>query len=172
MDGLTTNQISWVFSNDYINSGSNRYGIGTAVLWDGRLGSYVFEGFSAPWNRKNVTSNDALATLGSWHHFAVVFNSHNDQHIYWDGNEVLGAYDGTGTGILYSGTGQGALGMYFANAGAKYFKGAMDDIRVYSRALSPSEIEQLNTVPVPAAVWLLGSGVIGLVVVRHRQQRK
>ncbi|BBO83655.1 hypothetical protein DSCO28_42210 [Desulfosarcina ovata subsp. sediminis] len=39
----------------------------------------------------------------------------------------------------------------------------------HGRAFFTSAIEGVNAVPVPAAVWLLGSGLIGLVAIRRNQ---
>ena len=45
------------------------------------------------------------------------------------------------------------------------FKGTIDDLRIYDRALTQADIQELaaNNVPLPGAVWLLGSGLLGLV---------
>lgn len=51
------------------------------------------------------------------------------------------------------------------------FSGTIDDILVYNRALSQSEINQLTAspVPIPAGIWLFASSVAGLGVIRKRR---
>ncbi len=48
----------------------------------------------------------------------------------------------------------------------------MDDVRLYDRALSEGEIWELHTVPIPGAVWLLGSGLLGLVGIRRKLKKQ
>ena len=47
-----------------------------------------------------------------------------------------------------------------------YFKGAIDDVRIYDRALSSEEVGQLYTVPEPATMILLGLG--GLLIRKRK----
>jgi len=50
------------------------------------------------------------------------------------------------------------------------FHGSIDEVRVYNRALSDAEIYQLATIPIPPALWLFGSGLLGLVGVARRKK--
>ena len=161
-----------VFRNDYWNDGSNRYGHGIFIYDSGVISGRVYEGFSASWNRSNKNSYDPVATLGDWHHFAVVFHSHNNMQLYWDGIEYDGYYDGTGSGMRYS-SGDGVIGHFNGPNGVPYYyDGKIDDIRVYSRALVNDEILELynepNPVPIPSALWLLWSGIMGFIVCRNK----
>ena len=54
----------------------------------------------------------------------------------------------------------------YTDVNVGYFDGSIDDVRIYNRALSQSEISQLAAVPVPAAIWLLCSGLLSLVGMR------
>ena len=128
------------FSNDYNNDTSNRYGFDLAVLSDGRVTSATYEGFSAPWNRVSKYTKDPVLTIENWHHFAVILNAHNNIQLFFDGAEIAGPYEGTGSSMQYS-NGDGWIGKEQAE---KYpFYGAIDRIRVYNRALSADEILKL-----------------------------
>lgn len=50
----------------------------------------------------------------------------------------------------------------------RYYQGDIDEIRLYQRALSGDEIAQLANVPLPPALILFGSGLIGLVGLRRK----
>ncbi len=43
------------------------------------------------------------------------------------------------------------------------YRGSLDDVRIYNRALSPNEIQMLSAVPVPAALWLFLSGILSII---------
>ena len=133
---------SIVVRNDQYDSGSYRYGLAVGVS-DGYLVSYYFEGFSAPWNRIGYISNDVLISEGNWHHLVVILNAHKNIQLFVNGVEHLGSYDdGTGSGMSYSGSGNGAIGMYKSGS-YRYFNGIVDELRFYNRALSESEIQEL-----------------------------
>lgn len=96
-------------------------------------------------NGDNWSVNDANMTLSTdtWHHFAVVSDSTaNEVRIYHDGSKVL---TDSGTGTVNNPTNQ-SLGI--GNRGDEpgwFFEGKIDDIRIYNRVLSDSEIKQLAT---------------------------
>ena len=84
------------------------------------------------------------ATLSGWIHVAVVSNSSSDLRLYVNGIERDSAPFYGRTRVLgLSGIGaQGACGN-------KYFNGQIDDVRVYSRALSVTEVGQLYKMSTP-----------------------
>ena len=84
----------------------------------------------------NLFSNTVLNS-GQWYHVAVTYASGNPK-IYIDGLLDNSSSDT----ITYSGT-PGANDIGRLHTGAQYFNGLIDDVNIYSRALSPQEIKQL-----------------------------
>jgi hypothetical protein len=140
---------SGIFRNDSVDSRDDRYGVlvcTTTLASDApqtaHLYAAMFSGFSYPGTRSDKYSTDAVINnAGSWHHLAVVFLPTNDISMYWDGAPVdTKRSTGTGPTQRYS-SAHGAIGHGDLGSGAAaYFKGAMDDIRVYDRELSNEEI--------------------------------
>jgi hypothetical protein len=83
--------------------------------------------------------------LGDWTHYAVNITSANFDRI-------------VGTGATFEGIMSNVTALYiqgeFAGAGIT----GLDNV-------------QINAVPIPAAVWLLGSGLVGLVAIRRRMKK-
>ena len=149
-----------IFRNDYLNGASNRYGV-SLIVADDYMDAAMYEGFSAPANRRGIISSEPDADSGTWHLATAVFVSINDISVYWDGEPITGTYHGSGSGVSYS-SGNGALGHYFGASGVPYyFNGALDDVLVYDRALTGDEIRNLY-IPAPGA-FLIGSIGVGLV---------
>jgi len=80
---------------------------------------------------------------GKWHHVTVINTTNttviggNDINIYIDG--ILSQGSLTNNGVYY--VSANAIRSGFGGSG--YFNGSLDDVRIYSRALSASEIKQL-----------------------------
>ena len=92
----------------------------------------------------DIWTPTTYADAGQWHHWAGTYNAGTKQRlIYRDGvpvytNVALGHYQGTGTLSI----GRGAFGG-FTNS---YFDGTLDEIRIYDRVLSGSEVSGAITV--------------------------
>lgn len=78
-----------------------------------------------------------------WHHFAAVYNDDaNTATFYIDGIEVASA--ATNVTIPYVGAGtKTVIGRHGNNGSSWNFSGKIDDVRIYSRALCPTEILSL-----------------------------
>jgi hypothetical protein len=78
-----------------------------------------------------------------WHHFAAVYNDdQNNCKLYVDGTEVASV--ATTVTIPYTGLGTKVVVGAHGNGSTTYdFSGKIDDVRVYSRALCPLEIDAL-----------------------------
>lgn len=107
----------------------------------------------------------ATPPFGAWHHVAWKFEDEGDQYAlsgFTDGQ--LDSFS-TFAGTLVSGTGD----LYFGKSGlgaSAPFKGYLDDVRIYNTALSDDDIlslSQLNPVPLPGSLFLVGSGLLALM---------
>lgn len=95
-----------------------------------------------------ITSPSALND-GKWHHAILTYNGVDTQSLYVDGIFV-GSVTGTKTGVGGTnywaiGTGE-TSGWPNGNGGWYYLSGSIDDVRIYNRRLSASEISQLYKV--------------------------
>jgi len=85
--------------------------------------------------------------LDTWQHVAMTWST--DDHtvrLYWNGVEVQYAGQTAGTGAVLDDTGHPfTLGARGALGAVTFFKGVLDDCRVYSRVLPPKEVLLLAT---------------------------
>jgi hypothetical protein len=105
-------------------------------LW-GNSGEIRFQFNGTTGSPTFIASN---LTLGSWNHIVVV-RSGNSITIYKNNNIVLPGTVFTGTTPTY-GTGSLVLG-WASYAGELKLDGVLDDVRIYNRALTQSEITRL-----------------------------
>jgi competence protein ComGC len=144
--GLGTTNVTlsaWVNPAVATNSGlfikvgtSNGYGIGMgSTTFDnatpGTKIIMLYEGVRWIVTTTNITTG--------WHHVVMVIDSAGVPSAYMDG-ALVGTYSGTGaiapTGTTYIGGGY---------TSARNFNGRIDDVRIYTRALSLTEIQTLNS---------------------------
>ena len=89
--------------------------------------------------------------------------------LYLDG-ELVG--NNSGQDALDVGNSQLCIGKRFSvQNNSQYYSGLIDDFRLYSRALSADEVQELynmSQVPIPATIWLMAGGLFGLVSARKR----
>jgi hypothetical protein len=80
-------------------------------------------------------------TVGSWHHFAVTFNS-GQVEVYLDGNRYVGSFAGDAL--------DQASGSPFTIGTTRHsdilFTGLIDDVRVYDRVLTSDQIEEVKKI--------------------------
>jgi len=77
--------------------------------------------------------------VGQWHHLAFVYSVSGDlKAIYYDGSPYTSSYDSVDT--LTTDRDGAALGK---PCDGSYYDGLVDDLRFYSRALSPAEIADI-----------------------------
>lgn len=107
-----------------------------------------------------IKISSVVIPLNSWYHIAGVYTGTKGS-IYIDGSlATLWRDDPESPGPLNSIADDLLIGCGNSPGGLlKFFDGSIDDVRIYNRALSPTEIEELTVVPVPGAALL---GVLGL----------
>jgi hypothetical protein len=80
----------------------------------------------------------ATATDGAWHHATGLADAAGT-HIWMDGKRI----DSDATALPFTYTAGAAFSVGRSSAGNQPFEGLLDDVRVYNRALSDSEIKAL-----------------------------
>ncbi len=105
-------------------------------------------------NAFSFSTNNSTTTLssGTWYHVAVTYDGTNTRY-YLNGS-------GDGTDTLHSGN---LLDSSTINLGkdtnSLYTNGVLDEVRVYNRALSPTEVRQLYSwAPGPVGYWNMDEG--------------
>ena len=93
-------------------------------------------------NRRTFATTETL-TVGTWQRVTVVINAYNDIQVYIDCALTSGSYSGSGSTTMAYTNNIGNIGQGAANAFTPYpyfFKGSMDEIGLWSRALNGNEI--------------------------------
>ncbi|MBI2564042.1 MAG: hypothetical protein HYW08_16975, partial [candidate division NC10 bacterium] len=128
--------------NKYLAGSYNGYQVflnnGNLCAWYLRdAANYVYDGSGCPFNLAGYTDNQ-------WHHVVYVVDASGGR-LYVDGVQK-GSLAWTGTAGPPSTTQPIHLAHYpGAFGGAEYFPGLLDDVRIYTRALSAAEILSLYT---------------------------
>ena len=117
-------------------NGNNRRGIAIAGNTEGGK-PIIYYG-----NDKMKTGNTGDLRDGNWHHIMGIYNGTNAL-IYVDGSSVSLGAESTANAGGYSSYLR--VGNSLTSGESNYFSGAIDDIRIYSRALSSSEIQEVYT---------------------------
>ncbi|MDP4009584.1 MAG: DUF2341 domain-containing protein [Candidatus Shapirobacteria bacterium] len=89
---------------------------------------------------------------GEWTHVAIAWDGSSTLVKYYINGALVGTYDGTKTSIVYDNNNP----VYFGQnaGGGEKLSGSLDEVRIYNRALSPSEVSQLyNWAPGPIGYW-------------------
>lgn len=130
-----------IFTNDIVDGNAFRHGI-ALQLFEGMPLARSFSGFSAAWTRYSMQPKGFAGIVrGEWTHIIAIMHDYN--HVDWFINNEFYSGEkfgtGTGVGMTYSANGNGAIGASLP-AGF-YFQGALDELRIYDRALlaAPSE---------------------------------
>ncbi len=121
------------------NDDVDTYRYGAAITYHGKVTASFYQGYANSGNRRGKATIDQFAS-NTWHHVVAVYNNANDIRIYVNGVERDGTYAGTGTTMLYSSAKNGTIGRGNYDIG---YRGNIDDIRVYNRALASNEVAQL-----------------------------
>jgi hypothetical protein len=124
------------------NQSTRYYGIWFYVNSNNTLTiGYGNGGYPGPSSRRGKDGTTAALVLGRWYHVAAVVRSRTDIKLYINAVEDAGKYSGSAVSVAYSTGGTSLIGC--SNSFTNRFNGVMDDVRVYNKALSAGEVEQL-----------------------------
>lgn len=96
-------------------------------------------------NRRSLTSTSTMPNDGNWHHVVGIIRGATDMSMYVDGTSYAGTYSGTGGDMVHyqsTTTYLSTTGSYYPQ-GPYFGKGSVDDLRIYDRDLSASEVSSL-----------------------------
>ena len=116
------------------------FGVGGYWL---ELGASGGAGFYIGATGGTVNNSSGSTPTNAWYQIAGTYTSGN-YTVYLNGVQVLNQTTATGTIVQYTGT--GGVGCEIGaikNTAGRYFIGSIDDVRVYNRVLSPTEIQNL-----------------------------
>jgi len=109
------------------------------------------QGASGPESRRSKKGTTELNT-GNWYHVAAVVRGPTDMDLYINGVNDGGYYEGSGGSLVYSNN-NSYIGSKTPTD--RFFNGTLDDVRIYNRPLSESEIRKLAGINEPIAHWKL-----------------
>ena len=104
----------------------------------------------------------------TWTFVAAVVRGPTDMDLYIDDADAGGYYQGTAGPMIHN-TYDAVVGRK-SRWGPEQFNGKIDDIRIYNRALSLTEVTELYQIPEPTTLLLLGFATPILLRLRARSQ--
>jgi hypothetical protein len=128
---------------------------GNVGFYDFGNGSIYFQSDASTSANRGYISNSGIYTTDEWVHIVMVFDgsatgNSNRLKAYIQGTERTLTYDGT----IPSSTGTSTANSWIGGRSSTKFSGDIDQVRVFSKALSPDEV---------ATLWNSGSGEIPCV---------
>ncbi|WP_179293933.1 LamG-like jellyroll fold domain-containing protein [Candidatus Methanoperedens nitratireducens] len=111
------------------------------ILSNGAIRGFYADGT----NLAGKDSGGGVVAPGSWYHIAAVIRGLNNISLYVNGVEVSGTYGGTGS-VTYDNTAPLRMGAIAPGSG-NYLDGKLDEARIYSAALTTSNIAALYNNP-------------------------
>jgi hypothetical protein len=96
------------------------------------------------WSVRSKTGSTTLQS-NTWYHVAAVLRDAGNISLYINGQDDGGVSGGSGGPIVYSNDTDSSSQIGCRNGTEYFLYGAVDDVRVYNRALSPHEIQVLAT---------------------------
>ncbi|HET6283441.1 MAG TPA: LamG domain-containing protein, partial [Polyangia bacterium] len=142
----TQSQYAKVVNKTYNNSASAPFQSYSVQLNNSNTdsGQIAWEtGHTGPTNSTLFSTANAVQD-GIWTHVVAVYDpagSNPRKRLYVNG--TLNASVDLGTALLYDTNGTGNLFFGQGGGGTQYFKGTIDDVRIYRRALSSAEVADL-----------------------------
>lgn len=141
---MTSLSISvWVKVSSYSESQQYIVAKGQAPDWqyglrivNGKIYGHIWKYYGSA--HASAYSSSAIST-GEWHHISMTWDGHY-LRLYIDGDQVDYDYEWRTTGQCVSSNGNLYVGR---RSDGNYFTGYLDDVVIYSRSLSSSEVEEL-----------------------------
>jgi hypothetical protein len=110
--------------------------------------------------------DDATIPLDQWFHYAGVYKPGEYMELYINGDLAMNVTTGV-PASQYSANGVDVLIGNRPAAGDCGWYGALDEVRIYSDALTETQIEEIMAIPEPATMLMLGLG--GLALIRRKR---
>ena len=92
-------------------------------------------------NNTAVDSATGIFSANTWYHLAVTQSSTGGVKVYLNGSVI--ASNSGATGDLVSVTGRDVIGAYYSTSYIGFFNGKIDQVRMFSKALSSDEVDTL-----------------------------
>ncbi len=121
-----------------IDTGAPRHGLNLQAGTSQNLASLIYDGVGGGSYVRSVT----VPATGTWYHVAVTHNAADNRTIvYVNGNNEK---ETTAYGLAHLAGVDTVIGRFYTNSTGLRFKGLLDEVRIYNRALSGAEITELH----------------------------
>lgn len=131
--------VGGIFRNDIWDPTGFYHGIYVVISFEEGIAIGQGSGFASDSTRSQFGAAPGIFTVGDWRHIVVVFAAFNTPTFYVDNVEYpIDEVGGSGSTMTYS-SDPGFIGNRWVN----YLNGLIDDVRVYTRALTEDDVEAL-----------------------------
>lgn len=111
-------------------------------------------------SRRSKVGNSSI-TDNQWHLLVGVVRGPTDMDLYVDCVNDGGSYSGSGNGLFYSSANIAKIGAFHCSGSDYYFKGYIDEMRFYHRALTQADVNALYNYPTPTNSGNMANNILG-----------